>query len=200
MGVSLMKKVLVVDDTKNIRTLLTMCLELEGYQVITACNGTEALNLLQSEQLDLAFLDIKLPEITGTEVLRRVREDGLKTPIIIMTAFATVKNAIECTKLGAVLYLQKPFTAEKVRRILQEIAQTISLRKDVENYLVRAKNLISIGKFAEAFEELKNSLAIDPSQGEIYQLIATVYAAQGNSTEAERFQAIARQFEDPSIS
>ncbi|HBF37116.1 MAG TPA: response regulator [Firmicutes bacterium] len=196
-----MKKVLVVDDTKNIRTLLTMCLELEGYQVITACNGREALTLLQSEPLDLAFLDIKLPEITGTEVFRRAREDGVNTPIIIMTAFATVKNAVECTKLGAVLYLQKPFTAEKVRRILQEITQTLSPKKqDVEGYLLKAKNLIAVGKLAEAFELLKSSLAIDPSYGEIYQLIAAIYTAQGDSKEAERFQTIARQFEDTSIS
>jgi DNA-binding response OmpR family regulator len=192
-----MKRVLVVDDTKNIRTLLTMCLELEGYQVMTACDGKEGLTLLQNEQLDLAFLDIKLPEITGTEVLRKVRELGMNTPIIIMTAFATVKNAVECTKLGAVLYLQKPFTADKVRRILQEIdPASFSKPQDVGFYISKARQLLSSGKPTEAFEELKKSLAINPNVGEIYQLMAMIYESQGEKKEAERFNKIAMQFDD----
>ena len=121
MAVTPIKKVLVVDDTKNIRTLLTTCLEIEGYQVLTANDGKQALEMLAGERFALVFLDIKLPEFSGTEVLRKMREHGDHTPVIIMTAFATVKNAVECTKLGAVAYLQKPFTADKVRHVLQEI-------------------------------------------------------------------------------
>ena len=63
-----MKKVLIVDDTKNIRTLLSMCLELEGYQITMASDGKEGLALIQNEAFDLVFLDIKLPEMSGTEV------------------------------------------------------------------------------------------------------------------------------------
>lgn len=93
-----MKKVLVVDDAKNIRMLLTKCLELEGYQVKTATNGKDALVLFSSERFDLAFLDIKLPELSGTEVLRRIRAQGNDTPVIVITAYPTVKNAVECTE------------------------------------------------------------------------------------------------------
>lgn len=87
-----MKKVLVVDDAKNIRMLLTKCLELEGYQVKTATNGKDALVLFSSERFDLAFLDIKLPELSGTEVLRRIRAQGNDTPVIVITAYPTVKT------------------------------------------------------------------------------------------------------------
>lgn len=111
-----MKKVLVVDDAKNIRMLLTKCLELEGYQVKTATNGKDALALFSSERFDLAFLDIKLPELSGTEVLRRIRAQGNDTPVIVITAYPTVKNAVECTKLQSITYLQKPFTADRLRR------------------------------------------------------------------------------------
>lgn len=121
--VRIMPKVLVVDDTKNIRNMLTTCLEIEGYKVVSASNGREAFDLLHAGEFDLVFLDIKLPEISGTEVLRRIREMGNTVPVIIMTAFATVKNAVECTKPGAVAYLQKPFTAEKVRHVLAEIKE-----------------------------------------------------------------------------
>jgi Response regulator containing CheY-like receiver, AAA-type ATPase, and DNA-binding domains len=192
-----MKKVLVVDDTKNIRTLLTTCLEIEGYQVETSKDGNQALELLKTSAFDLIFLDIKLPELSGTEVLRQIRERGLHTPVIIMTAFATVKNAVECTKLGAVSYLQKPFTAEKIRSTLLGIS---SNHEDgiqtFESYLNSGRTLVNEGKFAEAFRFLKQALAINPDCGEIYSLIARVHEGQGNIPEASRFYKIARQFED----
>lgn len=123
-------KVLVVDDTKNIRMLLTTCLELYGYKVVTAVDGLDALNTITIENPDLIFLDIKLPEISGTEVLRRIRSMGVITPVVIMTAFATVKNAIECTKLGAVAYLQKPFTADKVKTVINQLSSCFPISQN----------------------------------------------------------------------
>lgn len=124
-----MKKVLVVDDAKNIRMLLTKCLELEGYQVKTATNGKDALVLFSSERFDLAFLDIKLPELSGTEVLRRIRAQGNDTPVIVITAYPTVKNAVECTKLQSITYLQKPFTADRLRAVLKEVTPPTRCRR-----------------------------------------------------------------------
>lgn len=192
-----MKRVLVVDDTKNIRTLLTTCLEIEGYQVETSNDGNHAMEILKTSPFDLIFLDIKLPELSGTEVLRRIREQGIDTPVIIMTAFATVKNAVECTKLGAVAYLQKPFTAEKIRSTLLGIA---SNNEDgiqtFESYLYSGRKLVNEGKLTEAFRFLKEALAINPDCGEIYSLIARIHEGQGNTREASRFYKIAKQFED----
>lgn len=71
-----MERVLVVDDTKNIRTLLSKCLELEGYQVETAADGKEAIGKIMAETYDLIFLDIKMPQFSGTEVLKKIREMG----------------------------------------------------------------------------------------------------------------------------
>jgi two-component system OmpR family response regulator len=196
-GDVLMKKVLIVDDTKNIRTLLTMCLESEGYQVTAAGDGKQALELLQHNRFQLVFLDIKLPELPGTEVLRRVRELGINIPIIIMTAFATVKNAVECTKLGAVVYLQKPFTAEKIRRVIQEISDGETDDADnIEILLANARELLANCKYNESFQQLKNALALDPGYGEVYRLLAEVFEAQGESKQAERFIKIAKQFEE----
>jgi two-component system, OmpR family, response regulator len=188
-----MQRVLVVDDAKNIRTLLTTCLEIEGYQVETVNDGNQALELLKSSQFNLIFIDIKLPELSGTEVLRRIRKMGIGTPVIIMTAFATVKNAVECTKLGAVAYLQKPFTAEKVRHVLSEIIGNL---EDNTFFLNQAKELISSQKMDDAYIQLKKALALDPDRGETYFLIAKIYEAQGNTKEAERFYKISQQFDD----
>ena len=188
-------KVLVVDDTKNIRMLLTTCLELYGYEVVTAVDGLDALRVIKNENPDLIFLDIKLPEISGTEVLRRIRSTGIITPVVIMTAFATVRNAIECTKLGAVAYLQKPFTADKVKNVIKELSDCSPICEDNTEINIKiCKELIEDGELDEAYILLKKQLAIDPTNGEVYYLIALIYDKKKNKEEADRFYIIASQF------
>lgn len=191
-----MKKVLVVDDTKSIKQLLTTCLEFMNYEVLTANNGTEALELLKNESVDFIFLDIKMPEISGTEVLRRIRGLGIYTPVIIMTAFGTVKNAVECTRLGAVAYLQKPFTANKVRHILDEAEPYLKGGMiSTETYIKKVKELLSIGELEEAFSLLKKALSENVNNGELYELLGKVYELRGDLKEAEKFYNFSRQFE-----
>jgi two-component system OmpR family response regulator len=192
-----MKKVLVVDDIKNIRNLLTTCLELEGYQVSTAANGREALEMVQNNLFDLIFLDIKLPELSGTEILRRMRRLNNLTPVIVMTAFGTVKNAVECTRLGAVAYLQKPFTADKVRAILEEIENTLENNlAQLRQLLDRAAALMGEAQSEEAYRLLKTALSIDPNCGETYTLLAKILSKLGKEKEAQRFRVMAEQFGD----
>ena len=186
-----MKKVLVVDDTKNIRMMLTKCLELEGYEVITAVDGKQALEILTMNTIDLAFLDIKLPEIRGTEVLKRIREIGIKTPIIIITAYATVKNAIDCTNLGAVAYIQKPFSAEKIKIVLKEL-DNVPLHSEPDdsilfNAINDAKIYLDKGLFGKAMESLKKAISMDLNNPEIYLLISKAYDGMGDKANSERF-------------
>jgi DNA-binding NtrC family response regulator len=189
-----MKKALVVDDTKNIRNLLTTCLEINDYEVITAKSGHEAIELLNTEKFDLVFLDIKMPEISGTSVLKKMRELGIDIPVIIMTAYATVKNAIECTKLGAVEYLQKPFTAEKVKSVLDEIFSIDGSINDLEELLEHSRELINDGKNGEAYEILKKALAINPSCSEIYYLIGMIHGKNGDIEQAQKFYETSERF------
>lgn len=191
-----MKKALVVDDTKNIRTLLTTCLEINDYEVTTAKNGQEAIDLLNTEKFDLAFLDIKMPEISGTWVLKKMREMGIDIPVVIMTAFATIKNAVECTKLGAVAYLQKPFTAEKVKSVLSELFDNDQSENILDNTLKQSRELIEEGRAEEAFELLKKGLTIDPSHPEIYYLIGMIHEISGDEKKAKKFYETAKRFKD----
>jgi len=193
-----MKKVLVVDDTKNIRMILTKCLELEGYEVMTASDGKQALDMLTKHTFDLVFLDIKLPEIRGTEVFRRIRDLGIKTPVIIITAYATVKNAVDCTNMGAVAYLQKPFSAEKIKSVLKEL-DTNYLLKDHNNnnyylYISDARSSLEKGDFNNALSFSKKALAIELNNPDIYLLISKAYYGLKDEKNAERFFQFYRSF------
>lgn len=182
-----MKRVLVADDTKNIRLLVRKCLEMEGFAVDEATDGAQALELLRQGSYALAFLDIKMPGGSGTEVLRTIRAEGSRTPVIIITAYATVKNAVECTQLGAVAYLHKPFTADKLRGVLAE-----SLGAD---HILAARRLLLEGKPQEALPELKKALGDAPLDAGIYRLLALASARSGKREEAEKYARLARALE-----
>ncbi len=185
-----MKNVLIIDDTKNIRLMLTKCLELEGYDVTTANDGKEAIELFRTKKFDLAFLDIKLPEIRGTEVLKRIREMGVDTPVIIITAYGTVKNAVECTHMGAVAYVQKPFSAEKIKSILQELYPNLSTdnnSNNIDKYLSQADGLIGQNMFNEAIIILKKAISFEPANAEVMHLFSKAYEGMGNLDYADKF-------------
>lgn len=184
--------VLVVDDTKNIRTLLTKCLELEGYNVKTADDGRCALTMIEKERFDLAFLDIKMPLLSGTEVLRRMREMGVNTPVIIITAYATVKNAVDCTQLGAVAYLQKPFTAEKIKAVLKELLNNSceDFKNGLDTIFENARILMSGGNYAGALSVLHSGIAENPFSPELFLLLASVSEKLGKSEDAQKYRKL----------
>lgn len=184
--------VLVIDDTKNIRLLLTKCLSYEGYRVTTAEGGKEAIALLSERNFDLIFLDVRMPEISGTEVLRRLRLLGVSTPVIMTTAFGTVKNAVECTQLGAVAYLQKPFTENKIKQVLAEVMQTKTEPRSLDDVLRLVEEHIQSGRYDEAETYLKNVLPTYHLEPKIYLLLARVYEGLGKTAEAEKCLNIAK--------
>jgi len=189
------KRILVVDDTKNIRLLLTTCLELNGYSVVAVNNAAAAIEIFSTENIDLVFLDIKMPEISGTELLKKMRGMGLFMPVVIMTAFGTIKNAIDCTRLGAVAYLQKPFTAEKVKSVLEDLDyRENSASHTLSQMLCLSRELIANDHLDDAFQLLKKALSENPSQAEIYYLLSQVYDKKGDKKQAAIFSNMAEQF------
>lgn len=195
-----MKKILVVDDTKNIRVLLSTCLELRGYEVITADNGGEALEIIndKNQKIDLIFLDIRMPGLSGTELLKNIKYIRNNCPVVIMTAFATVKNAVECTKLGALIYLQKPFSPERINLVLDEIENKKkigSIDKDIDVLLDEARDLLDKEENTnEAFNLLKKALSINPYYKETYLLISKLNEKIGNEEEMIRFREMYKLF------
>jgi DNA-binding NtrC family response regulator len=172
--------------------LLTKCLEHEGYHVETASDGQEALDMFRRNKYDLAFLDIKMSKLSGTEVLKSIREMGIDTPVIIITAYATVKNAVECTQLGAVAYLHKPFTADKLRSVLAELKQP--------DGPAEAERLIAAGRVPEAMRLLKKALSDNPLDARLYRLLAEASERMGNNEDAEKYKGIVNSLENKTMS
>jgi DNA-binding NtrC family response regulator len=112
--------ILVVDDEVEICDLLQDFLTQEGYEVFTATNGVEAISLGKQNELDLALLDIKMPEMDGIEVFRKLKKVRRDMGVIILTGYGTLGTAKEAMRLGAYDYLTKPFDLGLVKNVIQE--------------------------------------------------------------------------------
>jgi DNA-binding NtrC family response regulator len=130
-------KVLVIDDELDIREGLDTLLSLEGYSVELAVNGSEGARKIESRSYDLVLLDLMMPDRSGMDVLRDVRQRDRETPIFMITAYGSVEAAVDALKLGANDYFSKPWDNEK---LLIEIDRMISKRRlEYENtHLKRA--------------------------------------------------------------
>ena len=123
------EKILVVDDEKNICDLLRMYLEKEGYSVVMAHNGVDAVSMFNSENPDLVLLDIMLPQLDGWQVCREIRKTSEK-PIIMLTAKDEVFDKVLGLELGADDYVTKPFdTKEMIARIKAVLRRTSAVKE-----------------------------------------------------------------------
>src|SRR4051812_35708943 len=115
-----LSRILVVDDEESIREFFEIMLRREGYHVLTAVNGKNALELLKKSSVDLIISDIQMPEMSGLQFLQTVREADPEMIFIMITAFGSTETAVEAMKLGAFDYLQKPFKIDEVKIIIRE--------------------------------------------------------------------------------
>ena len=106
--------ILIVDDEKRIRHLLSLLLERNGYETVQARDGMEALEMIKETPYDLLISDIKMPNLDGMGLLRALRKEKIYTPVIFITAFATVESSVEAMKAGASDYITKPFEEERI--------------------------------------------------------------------------------------
>lgn len=119
-------RILIVDDEDALRTAVRMVLELEEFDVQEASNGTDGIKAGINGDFDLAIIDLKMPDVSGLEVLKRIRESKPNTICFIATAYASYDTAVEATKLGADGYIIKPFTPEE---LLQKVTTGMEKRR-----------------------------------------------------------------------
>jgi len=134
-------RVLVVDDEKNIRTTLSLCLEQLGCEVTAVSSLHGALEAIAKHPYELAFLDIRLGEANGLDLIPKLLIDCPNLSIVVMTAYATIDSAVAAMKRGAVDYLPKPFQPAQIRHVLDQCRQARDLRRqltDLESRLSEA--------------------------------------------------------------
>jgi nitrogen regulation protein NR(I) len=156
-------KILIADDELNIRKVLSATLRREGYEVLTAKNGQEAVELLASGQVQVVVTDMKMPGLGGLEVLRHVRERHPRTPVIVITAHGTVDSAVEALKSGAFDYITKPFDSAELIRTIGKAVKTESLA---------AHDVVADGPGPERYRIIGQSKKIQA----IYEIIDKVAA------------------------
>lgn len=128
-------RILIVDDEESIREFLEIMLKKEGYEVLTAEDGLKAKELLTKKQFNMVISDLQMPNMTGIELLKHVRESYPDVVFMMITAFGTTENAVEAMKMGAYDYLTKPFKIDEVRINVQNALRSSNL--EIENRVLK---------------------------------------------------------------
>ncbi|MFP4409751.1 MAG: sigma-54-dependent transcriptional regulator, partial [Spirochaetaceae bacterium] len=119
--------ILIVDDEKNIREGLGKALELDGYNVLLAVDGQEGLEIIENEEIDLVIADLRMPRLSGEELLRRVVNSYPTVPVIILTGHGTIETAVQAMRDGAYDFLTKPVNLDRLSLLCKRALSTREL-------------------------------------------------------------------------
>lgn len=164
-------RILIIEDEKLIRWSLRQKFQEEGYVVDEAQDGTVGLAKLGSATFDLVMLDYKLPDMTGLDVLRKIREEDEDIVVLIMTAYSNIEDAVEAMRLGAYDYVSKPFKMDALMITVGKALETTHLKREVRDFRAQMRK-----KFG--FDRILGSC---PAMVELFELINDV-AQSGAST------------------
>ena len=157
-------RILVADDEESHRIMLRAVLQEEGYEVAGAADGPEAIRVVEQEPFDLVLLDIRMPGMDGVEALTEIRKISPYIPVLMMTAYASVKTAVEALKAGAFDYLIKPLDIDELK---------ILIEKALEHYHLREENLVLRERMGDRFNFSK-MIGKSRKMVELFDLLAQV--------------------------
>jgi two-component system response regulator PilR (NtrC family) len=163
------RKILVVDDEQNIRKLLKIFLTEEGYSVEVADNGESGLEAVKNHIFDLVITDLKMPKLSGFDLLKGIKEISPDTIVVIVTAFGTTESAVEAMKLGAFDYIQKPFKIDDIRLIVKNALDKHALQEE-----------LSILKEQFKSTSLENIIGNSPAMLNLFSLISKTASSNAN--------------------
>lgn len=142
----MVKRILIVDDDRDILNLMKLKLKNYGYTIFTESSPVEALNRIKDEHFDLILVDQLMPELSGLEFIDRLKERDIKTPVILMTAYGSLEDAVLAMKKGAFHYITKPINFEELKIIIDQALEVSDLKKELNEL----KSLLSTDIIAES--------------------------------------------------
>ena len=158
------KRVLVIDDEPSVRRLIEHHLKEENYKILSAENGEKGLRLIDENSPHLVLLDVRLPGIGGIEILQKIKEAHPKLPVIMITAYGTVKMAVETMRKGAYDFLVKPIKPDELKITVRNAITTQTLQKEVE----------FLKSQLEERYEFSNIIGKSPAMQQVFKLIEKV--------------------------
>lgn len=153
-------KLLIVDDDGKFIETISERLSIKDFDVTTASEGKQALKLAKRGKFDVAILDLKMPDMEGTEILRILKKKHSFLEVIMLTGYASIDSAVECTKLGAFGYLEKPYQFENLMEMLKE-AYVTRLKKKFEHDKKRMEELEMLSMGSSPMGILRALIRID---------------------------------------
>ncbi len=195
------KRVLIADDEKNMRWVLAQALEKDGFEVVQAANGREALSAVAEQEPDIMILDHKMPKPDGMEVLRRLRSKDHLFPIIMLTAHGNVETAVEAMKAGATEYLTKPFDLEELKLSIDKALKMSNLTAEVERLREELDREYDVEGLVAADSKMIEALdtvhKVAPTEATV-----VIYGESGTGKElvARAIHALSKRAEGPFVS
>jgi len=187
--------ILIVDDEPNIRLTLTEALAPLGCGVASAASGEEALQAVERQPIALVLLDLRMPGLDGMAVLRRLAEEHPDVRVAILTAHGTIENAVEAMKLGAVDFIQKPFSLEQGRGMVQAILDREQIEEtrasDYGSRMELARRAMARRDSAAARAHVQRAIAMDSGRPEAFNLLGVLEEIAGHRSEAQKQYRIA---------
>jgi DNA-binding NtrC family response regulator len=163
-------KILITDDERAIRRALREILEFEGYQIEEAENGMDALKLLREQSFDLVFCDIKMPQLDGLELLSKIKEEGIKSLIIMISGHGTVETAVQAIKNGAFDFIEKPLDLNRILVTIRNAKLNAALVQEtvqLKNTIKKIKGTSIIGD-SKAINDIKSMIEkVAPSDARV---------------------------------
>ncbi len=180
-----MEKILIIDDEKNYLMIIGEILQEEGYAFLTASSGMEALDILNNEIVDLVLTDVKMPGMSGIQLLEKIKQINPDLPVIVMTAYGSVEKAVQAMHKGAYTFILKPFEnqaliahigkALSVFKIVQEnnlLKHAIASRYNFDNIIGKSKPMQEIYEVIEKVAPSNASVLVEGESGTGKELVA----------------------------
>ena len=153
------KNVLIVDDDEDVRKVISTSLEKDRYRTVTARNGNEGLEKVKEDSFDIAFVDIKMPDISGVQVLQSIKKSSPETVVVLMTGYASVETAVETLKSGAYDYITKPFKMDSLREIIEKAIESPGLPEEFKEDKEEANLMgVALPLFKESLQAIWRGL------------------------------------------